>query len=440
VRLVESSAIIAACLLLTACSSATSVSPVPMLIGASSASSDATSKIKHIVIIVQENRTVDNLFNGLKGADTVNFGFDHLGHRVPFHIVKFESAGGPCHSHTCWVTTYDGGKLDGWDLVNPKGSKRDFDYARVEPSETKLYFAMAQKYAFADRMFQSNSGPSYPAHQYLIAGRSQLVDENPVLSQKSAFTWGCDSPAGTTTLVLGPDGEDHRGPFPCFDYASLADTMDANGVTWRYYATALGQPGAIWSAFDAINHIRFGPDWSTDVVSPETKVLADLAAGNLADVTWVTPNRANSDHPGNGGMNNGPEWVASVVNAVGESQFWNSTTIFITWDDWGGWYDHVKPERLDAMGLGYRVPLVVISPYARLGYVSHVEHEFGSIMKFTEKTFNLPSLGNIDARADDLSDCFDFSQPPTRFTPFKTTLTPSFFQNMPQTGLPPDDD
>lgn len=439
-RLLRSSILFASCLLLFACSTAgSSVAPAPERAASTAPSPDAVSKIQHVVIIVQENRTVDNLFNGLKGADTVNYGYDHRGRRIPFHIVKFESKGAPCHSHVCWLTTDDGGRLDGWDLVNPKGTSADFDYALVDPSETKLYFEMAQTYTFADRMFQSNSGPSYPAHQYLIAGQSALVDENPDVSE-TAYVWGCDSPPGTTTTLLGSDGKDHLGPFPCFDYPTLADLMDANGISWRYYAASLGTPGGNWSAFDAIKHIRDGRDWSADVASPETQVLKDIAAGELADVTWVTPDRADSDHAGPGVANLGPQWVASVVNAVGESKFWDSTAIFITWDDWGGWYDHVAPRRLDAMGLGYRVPLVVISPYARLGYVSHVDHEFGSIMKFTEETFNLPSLGTVDARSDDLSDCFDFSQPPTRFSPFQTTLKPSFFSNMAPSGVPPDDD
>ena len=396
------------------------------------------SKITHVVIIVQENRTVDNLFNGLPGADTVDYGFDHLGQRIPFHTVKLEAQVGACHAHTCWVTTYDGGKLDGWDLNNPKGVKPDYDYAEVDPAETKPYFAMAERYTFADRMFQSNSGPSYPAHQYLIAGQSQLVDENPINNTVAA--WGCDSSPQARTLVLGPGGEDQQGPFPCFDYQTLADAMDAAGISWRYYAPAIGQDGAVWSAFDAIRHIRFGSDWSANVISPETQVLQDVADGHLADVTWVTPNSADSDHPGPGASNTGPQWVASVVNAIGESPFWNSTAIFVTWDDWGGWYDHVAPQQLDAMGLGYRVPLIVISPYARLDYVSHVNHEFGSIMKFTEENFNLPSLGTVDARADDLSDCFDYTQPPTTFTPFATSLKPSFFEHMRPTDLPPDND
>ena len=394
-------------------------------------------KIQHVIIIVQENRTVDNLFNGLPGADTTRVGLDHNGNPVTLHQVDLTALHDPCHTHKCWKTTYDGGKLDGFDLNNPPGTGNDYDYAYVNPTETLPYFAIAEKYAFADRMFQSNSGPSFPAHLYLIAGQSAMVDENPV--QETADAWGCDSPPGTTTWVLGSDGLDHPGPFPCLEFATLGDTMDQAGVSWRYYAPAIGTNGAIWSAFDAVQHIRFGPDWSRNVVSPETQFFSDIAAGSLAQVTWIIPKGVNSDHPHSGSAN-GPAWVASLVNAVGQSPFWNSTAIFITWDDWGGWFDHVKPSQLDAMGLGYRVPLVVVSPYARLGYVSHANHEFGSIMRFTEQNFGLSSLGLIDSRADNLSDCFDFSQNPTPFVPVPTSLGPSFFIHQPRSFEPPDSD
>jgi phospholipase C len=129
-----------------------------------------------------------------------------------------------------------------------------------------------------------------------------------------------------------------------------------------------------------------------------------------------------------------------VVNAIGNSQYWNDTAIFITLDDWGGWYDHVKPPQYNAYELGFRVPLIVVSPYARPGYVSHVQHEFGSILKFIEGTFALGSLGYTDARADDLSDCFDFTQAPLTFRTIASKRRASYFQRLPPDGRPIDDD
>lgn len=429
----RSALLLAFCASLAGCGGIGSVAPAsgPRLAG---------GKIQHVVIIIQENRTVDNLFNGLPGADTVKVGLNHYGDSVPFHKVELEQSPDVCHDHTCWEVTYNGGKQNGFDLNHPDGTGPDYPYALVDPLETKPYFTMAETYAFADRMFQTNSGPSYPAHQYLIAGQSARVDENPV--DPSEFDgWGCDSPAGTTTRVLGSNGQDLPGPFPCFNYRSLADIMDSAGIPWRYYAPAIGTSGGVWSGFDAISHIRYGQDWTKNVVSPETTIFNDISGGFLADVTWVTPDKANSDHAGDGGKG-GPSWVASVVNAIGNSPFWSSTAIFVVWDDWGGWYDHVSPsiEYSDGMGLGYRVPLIVISPYARPKYVSHVNHELGSIMKFTEEAFGLPSLGLVDARADDLSDCFNFSQSPLPFSPIPSQLPQSYFLSQPPSLRPPDND
>jgi phospholipase C len=143
-----------------------------------------------------------------------------------------------------------------------------------------------------------------------------------------------------------------------------------------------------------------------------------------------------SDHPQdtNG---SGPSWVAAIVNAIGKSKYWKHTAIFVTWDDWGGWYDHVPPPQLNSYELGFRVPLIVISPYAKNNYVSHVQHEFGSILKFTEEIFGLPSLHTTDKRSDDLFDCFNFSKPPTKFKKIPAEYPPSYFFNQPSTE--PDD-
>ena len=203
------------------------------------------------------------------------------------------------------------------------------------------------------------------------------------------------------------------------------DRMNDAGVTWRYYQ-ARGGHGQ-WNAPDAIKSIRYGPSYR-NVVWPSHKFLADVARGHLAHVTYVTPSADDSDHPAhNDGT--GPAWVASVVNAVGESPFWDTSAIFIVWDDWGGWYDHVKPTIYNSFELGFRVPLIVVSPYAKSGYISHEQHEFGSILKFVEEVFRVKSLGTTDVRSDDLSDCFDFSQPPRKFKRIPGALDARYLAN-----------
>ncbi len=138
-------------------------------------------------------------------------------------------------------------------------------------------------------------------------------------------------------------------------------------------------------------------------------------------------------------MMRGRDWVASVVNAIGTSRFWNSTAIFIIWDDWGGWYDHVDPKSIDNMGPGFRVPLIVVSPYAKRGYVSHQLFETASLLTFTEKNFGLGNLGARDATANDLSDCFDFSQKPAAFVPVPTKVSADTIKHEKPSGLPDDD-
>jgi len=168
-------------------------------------------------------------------------------------------------------------------------------------------------------------------------------------------------------------------------------------------------------------------------------VLTDIQNGQLAQVTWIVPAYTYSDHAGTGATAAGPDWVANIVNAIGASQYWDSTVIFISWDDWGGWYDHVVPPQIDNMGLGFRVPLIIVSPYAKHGYVSHQVHEFSGFLKYTEEVFQLANLGQRDVNADDFSDCFDYTQKPAAYTPVPVTHKPSFFTAN-KDNSPPDND
>jgi phospholipase C len=383
--------------------------------------------IQHIVVIMQENRSFDHMFNGFPGADTVQYGMNK-GVQVPLVAVPLGSGPDVDHSHTNWWKQWNNGMMDGFGVANGA-----LPYSYVQPSDSALYWKLAKRYTLGDRMFQSNTGPSFVAHQYMIAGQSGGASEDP-----SGNVWGCDAPAGTLVPTIGPNGTDLPGVYPCFDYRTMADLLDAKGISWKYYA-----PGPttdqyfIISAFQAIRHIRFGPDWTSNVVSPETGILTDIAKGQLAQVTWIVPAFNNSDHPGAPAQ--GPDWVGSIVNAIGASQYWDSTAIFISWDDWGGWYDHVSPPQLDNMGLGFRVPVIVVSPYAQKGYVSHVTHEASGFLRYMEEVFELPSLGTRDSIADDFNDCFNYNQSPAAFVKLQTNHTPEFFLRQKPSG-PPDDD
>ena len=217
-------------------------------------------------------------------------------------------------------------------------------------------------------------------------------------------------------------GTESVGPFPCFSYATAARLLDGAGVSWSYYAPAIGgvDQGEIWSAFDAIWPVRYGRDWVRNVKSPETTIFNDIAAKKLPAVSWVVPSWINSDHAGSRSLT-GPDWVGSVVNAIGESPYWQHTAIVVMWDEWGGWFDHVVPPQVPDPhthayeGFGFRVPVIVLSPYAKPGYVSHKRHEIASTLHFIEAVFGLPSLNGADARSDQFGDMFDFSQTPLQF-------------------------
>jgi len=409
------------------------------------------SKIQHIVVIFQENRTPDNLFHGLPNADIANSGTNSAGQTITLTSVALANDYDLSHAHSAFVAMYDGGKMDGADKIpiscqagatDCPPANAQFRY--VDPADVQPYFQMAEQYTFADRMFQTNQGPSFPAHQFIIAGTSAptatsdlFASENVVVPANNGGNTaaGCAGPTGETVALIDPTGSEAATQFPCFEHQTLADLLDSNDITWRYYAPSAG---SIWTGPNAIQHLRFGADWA-NVIIPQTNVLTDIANGQLAQVTWVIPSGQASDHAlSNDGS--GPSWVASIVNAIGNSPYWSSTAILITWDDWGGWYDHVPPTILNSYEYGFRVPLIVVSPYAKRGYVSHVTHDFGSLLHFTESTFQLPSLGYADSLADDLSDCFDFTQTRASFQPFVAKLAAAHFLNDRRAPLDPDDD
>jgi phospholipase C len=292
---------------------------------------------------------------------------------------------------------------------------------------------MAEQYAFADDMFQTNEGPTFPAHQYLISGTSTIsqgskyvVDNNPGNLSLSK-NGGCQSAPSSTVESIDIDtGAAGPSVYPCFSRQTLMDLITAGSpsYTWRYYQEISG-PG-LKHGPDAIEQIFENPRYKEYVKWPSSRILTTIQAGLLPTVAWVTPAKSDSDHPeDNNGT--GPAWVASIVNAIGESPYWDNTAIFILWDDWGAWFDHVKPQIYNANELGFRVPLIVISAYTPKGYISTKQHEFGSILKYTEENFGLGSLGTTDQRADNLLDCFNYKMTPRKFVPIGSSKKASYF-------------
>ena len=276
-----------------------------------------------------------------------------------------------------------------------------------------------------------------------MSGTSEIAPHSPLfaaenpLTRDGRLTGGCDSPPGSLVALINPEGRESKATYPCFEHLALPDLLEKRSLSWRYYG--VHQHAGLWNAPDAIKGIRDSLDFKTDDVTPPSRILTDIAQGRLANISWVTPTLAASDHAGNTD-GSGPSWVASVVNAVGESRYWNDTVVFVVWDDWGGWYDHVRPPMYTSYELGFRVPLIVISRYAKKGFVSRRVHEFGSLLKFIETNFDLGSLGATDARSDDLSDFFNYDQPPRRFVRIKAPFRAGYFINQPESTLDPDPD
>jgi phospholipase C len=383
--------------------------------------------IDHVIYIMQENRSFDDLFQGFKGADTQSWGYDSKGNKVTLQPIGLEATYDLDHSSYSFFGDYDGGKMDGFDLENVGGPHGAYPmYGYVPQVESKPYFDLAEQYVLGDRMFTSHLDMSFVSHQYMIAGQARSAVNLP------GGIWGCGGGKNNQVLTLTEQRTYGGTEAPCFDYPTLGDELDAAKLPWRFYAASATD---FWSGYQAIRHIRDGPDWAN--VLPNTQFFSDVAAGQLGAVTWITPTCANSDHAGCESAT-GPDWVASLVNAVGESKFWKTTAIFVMWDEWGGWYDHVPPPYVDYDGLGLRVPLLVISPYARHGYVSHVQYEHGSILRFIEDQFRLGRLSASDSRANSPeNDCFDFTQPPRAFVPIKTHKSAAdFVRDFPDRRIP----
>ena len=437
-----------------ACSGRTGITPMPHSDSQAVRESQRTSvarqtKISHIVIVVQENRSFDNLFATFPGANGATTGKLHSGKTIPLaeHAL---AALDVSHDSNAYLTDYDAGKMDGFNLslfIHSTKKAGTYPYQYVDPNDIQPYWNLATQYALLDNMFQTQGSGSFTAHQDLIAGATVLNATESVIDTPSGAPWGCDAPAGTKTSVITTDGQILRGkgPFPCWNYPSgtLRDTLDAKDISWRYYAPPYklsGGVGGLWNAFAAIQAVRQGPEWASNISTPETNIFSDISNGQLAAVSWVIPSQPDSDHPGdNHGPDNGPDWVAQVVNALGKSSYWDSTAIIVVWDDWGGFYDHVPPAFLDdAGGLGFRVPAIVVSPYIPAATISHAQFEFGSILKFIEETFGLPSLGTTDARAKSLSVLFHYDRTPRPFQPIPSHRSRTFFLQQPSSGEPVD--
>ena len=372
---------------------------------------DGIGLIQHVVFIIKENRTFDNYFGTFPGANGATSGPISTGQVIPLGpSPDFTYPLDPEHDFGGAVEGMDGGKMDLFDLIGAGNVNGNFlAYTQFSQADIPNYFAYAQNFVLADQMFSSIKSDSFTNHLYTVAAQS-----NGAIAFKTTgrphgnVGWGCDNPE-VTGLLLDAQGNLSQTP-ACWDFQTLADSLQNIGVSWTFYAPPKGQVGYNFSTLASINHIFNSSLWTTNV-APDTQFATDAANGNLPAVSWLVNGKQN-DHPNGCGTCDSENWTVNTVNAIMQGPDWNSTAIFITWDDFGGFYDHVPPPAVDALGLGPRVPMLIISPYAKQGYISHTQYEFSSVLKFIEELYGLPPLTARDANANDTTDSFDFTQAP----------------------------
>ena len=337
----------------------------------------ATTPISHAIVIMLENHTFDSLFGAFPGANGVQ--------SAPAPDPLYSDI---IHSHCHYLASFTPPNGTGFDSAG-KVSYRS--------SDIPIYWDYATRFGLSDNFFTSASTSSTPNHLYMVAAQSGDMFDT------THDEGRCGAPANHVILSMDADGTEYL-QYPCADIPSIPQLLTTAGISWRFYS---GED--VWMAPNFIANTSTSPHLSTNPY----EVVNHLQNGTLHNVSWICPSDLESDHPANP---TGPaqNFIAQIVNAAMASSYWDNLAIFVTWDDWGGFYDHVQPPVVDVHGLGPRVPLLVISPFAKPGYISHAQGEFSSLCKFIEVNWGLPSLGQRDALPDtsDLMDFFDFTQVP----------------------------
>ena len=362
--------------------------------------------ITHWVFLIKENRTYDNYFAAFPGGNGATTGTISSGQVITLGRTPDTPPIDPTHTWAGSQTAQDYGRMDKFDMACG-AALNDVCMTEMTQADVPNYWTYASTFTLADNMFSSMHGVSFPNHLYTVGATADGAIDNPPMQSNS---WGCDSPPGTFVPWLNSQGY-VSNVYPCFDFTTIADSMENAGLSWKYYAPGQGQRGYAWSALDAINHIRNTSLWTQHVVDT-TQFITDAQTGNLPALAWLTPPGYQSEHPQGASACAGENWTVSMINAVMQGPNWNTTAIVLTWDDYGGFYDHVAPPQVDFYGFGPRVPMIIISPYAKPAFISHKQYEYASFLKTVEERFGLPSLSTRDADANDLLDSFDFTQRP----------------------------
>jgi len=376
--------------------------------------------IKYVVVIVKENHTFDNYFTGFPGAEssmqaTLHDGTVITRKKAPDGML----AGDVSHTHASAVKAFADGKMNGFDLLAPTDPLRPFFFYAEE--QIPNYWAYARNFALFDHFFSTLGGPSSPGHFAIISSQTPHFGNARCADGTDDCVSGClDTTGNTIVPVYNPDTCETTTAPPCFAVPTVIDALPAT-MTWRTYAA--GSPGTVASAFKLVDGIGNNPELRDAHFRSYTQLMADLAAGDLANFTHVdvssAPNGA-SEHPPNAPCT-GENFTVEIINAIMTGPHWNETAIVLTWDDFGGFYDHVAPpvEKCangDWFNPGFRLPALVISPYAKQAVIKTVTEQ-ASVPRLVEDLLALPRMADRDphardARVGSMLDAFDFEQAP----------------------------
>ncbi len=401
------------------------------------------------MLIVQENRTFNDFFATYPGADGTTTGRIakisnprcHVGASGTIALAKVPlvTSHDLDHRYVGYRTARDGGKMDAFDKIPTYSGNPEclLPYVYTDPAQIRPYWDMAEQYALAEHMFPTHGSSSFVAHQDLIRGSTDIGGGVSLIDFPTGEPWGCDAKAGTVTSLITSDSKYllDQGPFPCtsaFPSSGVALPDAARSTRPARHLLEVLRAAVRYELRQTSHGVRRHRSGSLrNRMEPERRHAADedlpRRLGGNAPGRFVGHSGRARIRPSGRERRSRARLGGEHRQRVGESPYWDSTAIVVLWDDWGGLYDNVNPPQLGYGGLGFRVPAIVISPYAKAGYISKTNYEFGSILRYIEENFGLGSLGTSDKRAHSIGDCFDYSQAPIAFTPIPSQYSKEFF-------------
>ena len=388
--------------------------------GAGTGGTTWPTPLRHVVIIVKENHTFDNYFGSFPGAEGITSIQLQAG-VIPAPKAPDNPSRDLCHSHDCALAEWNQGSMNGWESEPTSNQGGDhLAWAQYDGTSLPSYWAYAKAFTLGDHFFSNVLGPSFPGHSFVLAAQAGWAIRNPTVSPNHPASWGCGEDPGDLVTILDQGSCTKKKVYPCFDIPSVPDVLPP-GTTWRFYGTKQ-DPLGVLSNFNAISSIYKGPGLANVVTTDQ--LGKDVSAHALPTVSWLVDQDVTNEYPYAASVCAGENWTVKYVNLLMTSEYWKDTAIVFTMDDFGGWYDHVPPPRqygCDAQhpyGLGMRLPLLIISPYARPGFIFKEVAEQASLARFVEAVVGakqtLSSLDPAaqDGQANDLLGAFDFNQTP----------------------------